>query len=53
MEKVLKDMLFGQAMKDKVTKEAIKFTFNQKDNYDGSKIKILLGTPSIKEGYLC
>lgn len=32
------------------TKEAIKFTFNQKDNYNGSKIKILLGTPSIKEG---
>jgi superfamily II DNA or RNA helicase len=32
------------------TKEGIKFTFNQKNNYDGSKIKILLGTPSIKEG---
>ena len=32
------------------TKEAIKATFNNKDNYNGSKIKILLGTPSIKEG---
>ena len=32
------------------TKEAIKFTFNKKENYNGSQIKILLGTPSIKEG---
>jgi len=32
------------------TKDAIKFTFNQPDNYNGSKIKILFGTPSIKEG---
>jgi len=32
------------------TKNAIKFTFNQPDNYNGSKIKILFGTPSIKEG---
>ena len=31
-------------------KDEIKFIFNQKDNYDGSKIKIMLGSPSIKEG---
>ena len=31
-------------------KEEIKFTFNKKENFNGSKIKILLGTPSIKEG---
>ena len=32
------------------TKEAVKCMFNRKENYNGSKIKILLGTPSIKEG---
>ena len=31
-------------------KEEIKAVFNQKKNSDGSKIKILLGSPSIKEG---
>ena len=31
-------------------KDQIKYTFNKKSNYDGSSIKILLGTPSIKEG---
>ena len=31
-------------------KDEIKFIFNQKSNYDGSKIKIMLGSPSIKEG---
>ena len=31
-------------------KEEIKSVFNKKDNHDGSKIKIFLGTPSIKEG---
>ena len=32
------------------TKEEIKRVFNQKENKDGSRIKILLGSPSIKEG---
>lgn len=31
-------------------KEEIKHIFNQKENSDGSKIKIMLGSPSIKEG---
>lgn len=31
-------------------KDEIKFIFNQKTNFDGSKIKIMLGSPSIKEG---
>jgi hypothetical protein len=31
-------------------KEQIKAVFNNKNNTDGSKIKILLGSPSIKEG---
>lgn len=31
-------------------KEEIKFVFNQKINKDGSSIKIILGSPSIKEG---
>jgi ribosomal protein S20 len=31
-------------------KEEIKKVFNQKENTDGSKIKIMLGSPSIKEG---
>lgn len=31
-------------------KEMIKDTFNQYVNYDGSKIKVILGSPSIKEG---
>jgi superfamily II DNA or RNA helicase len=31
-------------------KEEIKYIYNQKDNQDGSKIKIMLGSPSIKEG---
>ena len=31
-------------------KEEIKHVFNQKENTDGSKIKIILGSPSIKEG---
>lgn len=31
-------------------KENIKNTFNNKLNYNGSKIKVLLGSPSIKEG---
>lgn len=37
---------------DEVTslKEEIKTIFNQKENKDGSKIKIILGSPSIKEG---
>ena len=33
-----------------ILKEEIKSVFNQKDNQDGSKIKIMLGSPSIKEG---
>jgi hypothetical protein len=33
-----------------IMKEEIKYVFNQKDNEDGSKIKIMLGSPSIKEG---
>ena len=31
-------------------REEIKSIFNNKDNHDGSKIKIILGSPSIKEG---
>lgn len=31
-------------------KNEINFIFNSKNNADGSKIKIILGTPSIKEG---
>ena len=31
-------------------KEEIKYVYNQKENYNGSKIKIMLGSPSIKEG---
>jgi superfamily II DNA or RNA helicase len=31
-------------------KEEIKFIFNNKNNYNGSKIKLILGSPSIKEG---
>ena len=31
-------------------KEEIKYVFNQKENKDGSNIKIMLGSPSIKEG---
>jgi len=31
-------------------KEQLKCAFNQYSNHDGSKIKIILGTPSIKEG---
>ena len=31
-------------------KDLIRNIFNQKENYDGSKIHILLGTPAIKEG---
>jgi len=31
-------------------KEKIKYIFNNKSNCDGSKIKIILGSPSIKEG---
>jgi superfamily II DNA or RNA helicase len=31
-------------------KDEIKYVFNQKSNSDGSKIKIMLGSPSIKEG---
>jgi superfamily II DNA or RNA helicase len=31
-------------------KELVKTVFNKSNNYDGSKIKILLGSPSIKEG---
>ena len=31
-------------------KEEIKRIFNQKENKDGSKLKVLLGSPSIKEG---
>jgi len=31
-------------------KEEIKYIFNKKENADGSKIKIILGSPSIKEG---
>lgn len=31
-------------------KEEIKYIFNQKLNSDGSKIKIMIGSPSIKEG---
>jgi superfamily II DNA or RNA helicase len=33
-----------------IVKEEIKFIFNQKENHDGSKLKIMLGSPSIKEG---
>jgi superfamily II DNA or RNA helicase len=32
------------------TKEEIKAVYNQKSNLNGSKIKVLLGSPSIKEG---
>lgn len=31
-------------------KDEIKYIFNQKNNANGSKIKIMLGSPSIKEG---
>ncbi len=31
-------------------KEEIKYVFNKKDNIDGNQIKIMLGSPSIKEG---
>ena len=31
-------------------KNEVKAVFNNKDNHDGSKIKIILGTPAIKEG---
>ena len=31
-------------------KEEIKYMFNKKDNINGNKIKIMLGSPSIKEG---
>jgi len=31
-------------------KEEIKYIFNQKDNKFGSKIKMILGSPSVKEG---
>ena len=31
-------------------KDEIKYTFNQPSNIDGCKIKILLGTPAVKEG---
>lgn len=31
-------------------KEEIKYVFNKKDNADGKQIKIMLGSPSIKEG---
>jgi hypothetical protein len=31
-------------------KDEIKYIFNQKSNQNGSKIKIMLGSPSIKEG---
>ena len=31
-------------------KDEIKYIFNQKSNEDGSKIKIMIGSPSIKEG---
>jgi len=31
-------------------KDEVKFIFNQKSNEDGSKIKIMIGSPSIKEG---
>ena len=31
-------------------REEIKNIFNKKNNYDGSQIKIILGSPSIKEG---
>jgi len=31
-------------------KNEIKYIFNQKDNSDGSKIKLMIGSPSIKEG---
>jgi len=31
-------------------KEEIKYIFNKKENADGSRIKIMLGSPSIKEG---
>ena len=34
----------------KIEKEKIRSYFNQSSNIDGSKIKIVLGTPSIKEG---
>jgi len=33
-----------------IVKEEIKFIFNQKENHDGSRLKIMLGSPSIKEG---
>jgi len=33
-----------------IIKEEIKYVFNQKNNEDGSKIKLILGSPSIKEG---
>ena len=32
------------------TKDEIKYIFNMKENADGSMIKIMLGSPSIKEG---
>ena len=35
---------------DDKTKDEIKYIFNQKSNADGSNIKLMLGSPSIKEG---
>jgi len=33
-----------------IMKEEIKYIFNQKENENGSRIKLMLGSPSIKEG---
>lgn len=33
-----------------IVKEEIKYIFNQKENEDGTRIKVMLGSPSIKEG---
>jgi len=33
-----------------IMKEEVKFVFNKKENSDGSRIRIILGSPSIKEG---
>ena len=35
---------------DPIVKEEIKSVFNNKNNEDGSQIKVILGSPSVKEG---
>uniref|UniRef100_A0A6C0LUM1 Helicase ATP-binding domain-containing protein n=1 Tax=viral metagenome TaxID=1070528 RepID=A0A6C0LUM1_9ZZZZ len=46
----LKRFAIWSGDQDSFIKEEIKAVFNNKNNIDGSKIKIILGSPSIKEG---